>query len=98
MTGQKERRRENKSIRKVASKPEIREPPNSVALHREEHLHTSAPSQPGVAAGRGWREGAVMTRSTAARITAAARTVRSVIDSLASSHPRNRATTGLTNA
>src|SRR5215470_4183744 len=59
-------------------------------------------SSAGLAAGRerravGWC-GAVMTRRTAVRITAAAAMVRTVIGSPTKSQPRNRATTGFTKA
>src|SRR5216684_8334294 len=52
----------------------------------------------GTVTGAGVRCGAVITRMTAVRMTAAARTVRSVMVSPAINQPRNSATTGFTNA
>jgi hypothetical protein len=52
----------------------------------------------GAVTGVATRCGAVITRMTAVRMTAAATIVRTVIVSPAMSHPRNNATTGFTNA
>src|SRR5713226_10727557 len=52
----------------------------------------------GTVTGAGVRCGAGITRMTAVRMTAAARTVRSVMVSPAINQPRNSATTGFTNA
>jgi hypothetical protein len=59
---------------------------------------TSSGAGTGVVTGVGVRCGTVITRITAVRMTVAARIVRKVMVSLAISHPRNKATTGFTNA
>src|ERR1700704_1597 len=59
---------------------------------------TSPGAGTGLVTGVGARCGAVITRITAVRMTAAAITVRSVMVSPTMSQPRNNATTGFTNA
>src|SRR5207249_6341460 len=58
------------------------------------NFHTSPGAGTGEVAGAGARCGAVITRMTAVRMTAAAKSVRKVMVSPTISQPRNSATTG----
>lgn len=72
--------------------------------HKKGEVANSRNNQASPGAGSGTvtgvaaRCGAVITRMTAVRMTAAAKIVRTVMVSPAMSHPRNSATTGFTNA